>query len=292
MKIGFFGKSFSTEFDSSVENLINQLHQKGNSIHLFKEFFDYLENRISFPEKIHFFTDYESVKPLDMLISIGGDGTMLSTLPLVKDSNVPVLGINTGRLGFLSTVGVEEIDETVNALVNNNYSIDTRSLIKVEVVDSDPLDFEFALNEVTIHKKETSAMITIDAWMDDSFISTYWADGLIVSTPTGSTAYSLSCGGPIAMPSSRNFIITPIAPHNLNLRPLIVSNDCVISLKAKGRENDYLLTLDSKSYTFSQDVSIRISKADFELNLIQLNKMDYFKTIRHKLNWGMDKRNY
>ena len=292
MKVGFFGRNFSDTYAAPVQRLIELMSNDGNEIRFLSSFYDFLlENIDDCPKDAILFDDHKSCKDLDLLISIGGDGTMLSTLHYVQDSNVPVLGINTGRLGFLSNVSSDDIDETVEAIKAGNYETETRSLLKVSV-NGEELEFRYALNEVTIHKKDSSSMITIDTWMDDTFISTYWADGLILSTPTGSTAYSLSCGGPIVMPSSRNVILTPIAPHNLNVRPLVLSNDHVITMKPKGRDLDFLLTLDSKSYSFSGDVRVSVKKAEFELNLVQIEKNDYFNTIRRKLNWGMDKRNF
>ena len=229
---------------------------------------------------------------MDLLISFGGDGTLLDTVTMIKDSNIPVLGINAGRLGFLANITQEDIFLAVKALKNKDYKLDQRSLLKVKSKTlSEVKTSNFALNEITVHKKDSSSMLKIDAFLDNEFLNSYWADGLIVATPTGSTAYSLSCGGPIISPGSNNFVITPVSPHNLNLRPMVVGDQAVIRLRAESRESQFLLTMDSRSITIENNEEIFISKADFSIKLIELPDHNFFKTIRNKLFWGKDSRN-
>ena len=226
------------------------------------------------------------------MISFGGDGTLLDTVTMIKDSNIPVLGINAGRLGFLANITQEDIVLAVKALKNKDYKFDKISLLQVKSKTlSEIKTSNFALNEITVHKKDSSSMLKIDAFLDNEFLNSYWADGLITSTPTGSTAYSLSCGGPIISPGSNNFVITPVSPHNLNLRPMVVGDDVVIRLRAESRESQFLLTMDSRSVSIENNEEIFISKADFSINLIELPDHNFFKTIRNKLFWGKDSRN-
>lgn len=291
MKIGIFGKRFLPEFNKHIARLFDKLKKENIEIIVYKPFYEFMKGQMEMDSNVSLFTNHKDSNELDFLISVGGDGSMLNSLNIIRDRNIPVLGVNTGRLGFLSIVGIEETDKAIDLLVQGKYEIDKRSLIEVNLSSGQSIGYNYALNEVTLHKKETSSMIIVEAQMNDEFICSYWADGLIVSTPTGSTAYSLSCGGPIVMPESDNFVLTPIAPHNLNVRPLVVSNNNHITLKAKGRDSEYLLTLDSISHTIDQNSEVNLRKADFEIQLIRLENTDFFKTIRNKLNWGLDKRN-
>ena len=243
------------------------------------------------PEHETFSDETEFRNSVDLLISLGGDGTMLETLKFVKDTGVPVLGVNTGRLGFLASVAKNEFENAIEKILNGNFELDKRSVIQV---DSDKKLFSglnYAVNEVTIHKKDSSAMISIDTYVDGEFLNSYWADGLIISTATGSTAYSLSCGGPIMIPGSGNFCITPIAPHNLNVRPVVLGNNHKIELIVKGRSSESLITLDSRNAVISNSSPIILNKADFTFNLIKLSGQTFFNTLRNKLLWGIDKRN-
>ena len=228
---------------------------------------------------------------IDLLISLGGDGTMLETLKFVKDTGVPVLGVNTGRLGFLASVAKNEFEMAIEKIVHGNFELDKRSVIKVESDKKLFAGLNFAINEVTIHKKDSSAMISIDALVDGEFLNSYWADGLIISTATGSTAYSLSCGGPIMIPGSGNFCITPIAPHNLNVRPVVLGNNHRIELRVKGRSSEFLVTLDSRNAVINNSSILVLSKAEFTFNLVKLSGQSFFSTLRNKLLWGIDKRN-
>ena len=290
--IAIYGKSISENNLKFLENLINALN-----IELSPEIFfhDSLKVYTSLVNKLNisFFADQDLVKnKIDLLISFGGDGTLLDTVTMINDSNIPVLGINAGRLGFLANITQEDIILAVKALKNKDYKLDQRSLVQVKnksLISNESSNF--ALNEINIHKKSSSSMLKIDAFLDNEFLNSYWADGLIVSTPTGSTAYSLSCGGPIITPGSNNFVITPVSPHNLNLRPMVVGDNVVIRLRAESRESHFLLNMDSRSMSLKNNEEIFISKADFSIKLIELPDHNFLKTIRNKLFWGKDSRN-
>lgn len=227
----------------------------------------------------------------DCLFSLGGDGTMLDTVGLVRDSNIPVMGINIGRLGFLASIGREQIEDAVQALIHQQYRLENRTLVHIDTEQKIFGEVNYGLNDFTIHKKDTSAMNVIHAKVNGELMATYWADGLIVATPTGSTAYNLSCGGPILSPDSGNFVITPIASHNLSLRPLVVSDNSVISLEVEGRSENFLANLDSRTVSVDSSCKIEVRKEKFSIRLIQLNNMNFLSTLRAKLNWGIDKRN-
>ena len=290
--IAIYGKSISENNLKFLENLIDALNKE-----LGPEFFfhDSLKVYTSLVNKLNisFFGDQDLVKnKIDLLISFGGDGTLLDTVTMIKDSNIPVLGINAGRLGFLANITQEDIILAVKALKNRDYKLDKRSLVQVKNKSLCSIESSnFALNEINIHKKSSSSMLKIDAFLDNEFLNSYWADGLIVSTPTGSTAYSLSCGGPIITPGSNNFVITPVSPHNLNLRPMVVGDNVVIRLRAESRESHFLLNMDSRSMSLKNNEEIFISKADFSIKLIELPDHNFLKTIRNKLFWGKDSRN-
>ena len=227
----------------------------------------------------------------DFLFSIGGDGTLLDTILLVKDSNIPIAGINAGRLGFLSSIARENITFAVEALAKGHYSIEARTLLRVESNHPVFNGTNIALNDFTIHKMETSSMIKIHTYLNGEYLNSYWADGLIIATPTGSTGYSMSCGGPIIVPQSESFVITPIAPHNLNVRPIVVSDRNVISLEVEGRSQNYMATLDSRSYAIDSSFQLAIRKESYPINLVRLSNENFLGTLRSKLNWGLDSRN-
>ncbi|MDG1146397.1 MAG: NAD kinase, partial [Flavobacteriales bacterium] len=218
-------------------------------------------------------------------------GTILDATTLIRDSGIPIIGVNTGRLGFLADIAKDQIPKTIKQLVNKRYSIDQRTLLKLETEKPIFGELNFALNEVTISRKDTTSMITITTYLNDKFLNSYWADGLIISTPTGSTGYSLSCGGPIVMPGSNNFIITPIAPHNLNVRPLVISDEYELKVKVEGRANQFLIALDSRIETIDSSVELTIKKECFKINMIETDTQDFASTLRNKLLWGLDKRN-
>ena len=293
MKVALFSKSVRGDSIPFVKELIKELKAVNSQIFISPYIKTIAQDVIDNSLDKVFELNWSIPKDLDCLISIGGDGTLLDVIPLVKNTNLPILGINAGRLGFLANTAQEEISYAVKSLLAKSYRIDERSLIEVNSTNS-PSPFgisNYALNEITIHKKDSSSMLALHAYLNDEFLNTYWADGLIVATPTGSTAYSLSCGGPILSPSSDNFVITPIAPHNLNLRPMVVNDDVTIRLQLDSREDQCLVAMDSRSVTIEKELEIELKRAHFNISLIELPNQNFFKTIRNKLFWGKDVRN-
>jgi len=238
-----------------------------------------------------FSTSEDLDESFDCVISLGGDGTMLDTVTLIRDKNIPLLGVNFGRLGFLASLGKEEMRAAVTALVERTFVVEKRSLIHLDA--NIPLfgDTPYALNEFVIHKKDTSPMIKIHTYLNGEFLNTYWADGLIVSTPTGSTGYSLSCNGPVVFPETGSFIITPVAPHNLNVRPIVIPDNNIISFEVEGRMDQFICTLDSRKETVESSVQLAVKKEDFTISLVRLNENNFLQTLRKKLAWGFDTRN-
>ncbi|MEZ4721574.1 MAG: NAD kinase [Flavobacteriales bacterium] len=289
-RIAIYGRQFGEECNESIQRFFDILNEKKVEFSVYEKFHGFLSGRLHLELSRTF--DREDFNPseFDLLISIGGDGTMLDSTTFVLDSGLPILGLNTGRLGFLSSINLDHIEEAIDQIIEGAYMIDKRSVLKLE---SDEPIFEqnFALNEMTVHKKDTQSMIVIHAYVDGKFLNTYWADGLIIATPTGSTAYSMSCGGPIILPSSANFIITPVAPHNLNVRPVLISDQSVVTLRIEGRSEHYLTSLDSRSTSIGADVVLTIMKNSFSINLVRLKNHSFLKTLRHKLHWGYDRRN-
>ena len=244
-----------------------------------------------YPAYHGFFYSYKDLDPgMDFIISVGGDGTFLDTLSLVRDSKIPVIGINFGKLGFLASISQENIYEAVDSLYKGNYTIEERTLLQLNPEDQLFGDFNFALNDISIQKKG-SEMITVHVYIDEEYLNTYWADGLIVATPTGSTAYSLSVGGPIVMPESNDFIISPISPHNLTVRPIVVPDKGKITLIPAGRCSRYLISMDHYSKIVDKSYTFQIEKAKFPIRVLRLKASNYYSTLRNKLMWGMDKRN-
>lgn len=292
MKVAIYGRKFGEDFTPYVKQLLELLEGNNIDIVVYEPFLSFLNPRLKFETKPAYFTHHSEIKDkVDFLISIGGDGTMLGTLPLVRNYGIPVIGINAGRLGFLSNISIDEISDIVDSLVNKTYKLDSRNLLKLVTEENLFGNTNYALNELTVHKKDSSSMITIHCYIDNEYLNSYWADGLIVSTPTGSTAYSLSCGGPIVAPGSDNFIITPIAPHNLTVRPIVISDKQEIKLVIEGRSDEFLISLDSRSETISSNSEVIIRKANSRMTIVQLPNQSYFKTTRNKLLWGLDKRN-
>lgn len=291
MKIAIYGRLFNESAITYVQQLFDCLEEYQVELVIYSAFHVYLNSRVKLPKNAHLFTSHEELVDVKYLISVGGDGTLLDTVTLVRDSGIPIVGINMGRLGFLASIAKQEIKTAVDSLMRGHFTIDKRSLIRVE---SDiPLfnGVNYGLNEVTIHKKDTSSMIIVHAYLNGEFLNSYWADGLILATPTGSTGYSLSCGGPIIFPNSENFVITPISPHNLNVRPIIISDNQVITFEVEGRSAHYLATLDSRTETLETNIQLAVRKESFELNLIRLSTENYLGTLRNKLMWGLDTRN-
>ena len=291
MTIAIFGSPYPEHFSKYIQHLIKKLETEHINLIIEKEFSIFLENNIRFNKSISTFNSYETLKnKADLLLSIGGDGTLLKAVTYVRESEIPIMGINTGRLGFISSISADQIDDAITDILKGNYKINERTLLELSSDKNLFKEKNFALNEVAVSKKDTSSMIRIDAYVDDEFLNTYWADGLVVSTPTGSTGYSLSCGGPIIMPGTNNIIITPNAPHNLNVRPIVIDDNSVVKLKVEDRDQLALVSLDSRSRAFDSETELIIKKADFKVRLVQPQNNSLIKTIRHKLMWGLDKR--
>ena len=294
MKIAVFGQYYQNNTHSIVEKVVAFLEQNNIEICFYKIFYDKLiENEVSLSE-YSTFDSHECLKDnFDYLISIGGDGTILRAATFVRNYNLPIIGINAGRLGFLATIQEENIEKLLTRVVANDFSISKRTLVSLHAhpENIDLEDINFALNEITVSRKDTTSMITIETYINNEYLNSYWADGLIISTPTGSTGYSLSCGGPVIMPTSNCFVITPIAPHNLTARPLIIPDDSELTLKIKGREEQYLVSLDSRITSVSNETTLTIKKTDFYISIIEFPEEGFLRTIRKKLLWGEDKRN-
>jgi NAD+ kinase len=292
MKIALFGREFNPTYFPQISELLSKLEKSVSQFLVFESFYKHLSKGFSFSKPVKTFKDKNQLdSDVFCLISFGGDGTLLDTITLIGSSGIPVLGINTGRLGFLSAVSTEEIEIAVKALLSKEFVLDKRSLLRLETSSNLFGEYNYALNELSVIKRDTSSMISISSYINGKYLATFWADGLIVSTPTGSTGYSLSCGGPIMAPDSQSFVITPIAPHNLTARPVVVPDDSIIKLTISGRLQDYLVVLDSRSIPMSESIEMIVRKEDFCINLIGIEQADFFSTIRNKLAWGLDKRN-
>ena len=291
MTIAIFGSPYPEHFTKYIQHLVKKLESEHVKIIIEENFNNFLQNNIRFTSTIDVFNSYESHKEkADFLISIGGDGTLLKAVTYVRELNIPIMGINTGRLGFISSISATQISDAINDILRKEYTINERTLLQLDTNKNLFKDKNFALNEVAVSKKDTSSMIRIDAFIDDEFLNTYWADGLVISTPTGSTGYSLSCGGPIIVPGTNNIIITPNAPHNLNVRPIVINDNSVIKLKVEDRDQIALVSLDSRSRAFDSETELIIKKTDFKIKLIQPQNNSFTSTIRNKLMWGLDKR--
>lgn len=292
MQVALYSRGFISEDIANIRLLLDELQRAEITATFYEPFYRILVQYIPFENEPALFSCAEDLPgKIDFLMSLGGDGTLLDTVCYVRDTNIPVIGINFGRLGFLASIGRDEIHALVQALLDRTYIVDQRSLIHLDA--NIPLfgEIPYALNEFTIHKKDTSAMVKIHTYLNGEFLNTYWADGLIVSTPTGSTGYSLSCGGPIVFPDAGNFVITPVAPHNLNVRPIIVPNESVISFEVEGRSDQFLCTLDSRMETIDSSVQLAIKKERFKISLLRLDESNFLHTLRNKLLWGIDARN-
>jgi NAD+ kinase len=294
MKVGIYGQYYKGEAVSYIEILLKTLAQKNIEVVIEKTFYNLIKIN-NFPEKEYqTFSDYTDLdSSFEVMLTVGGDGTFLRAVTYVRDLNIPVLGVNIGRLGFLATIQKENIPEAINLLLTKQYKVNERSLLTVSTSqkNTDLSDINFALNEISVSRRNTTSMVTVETYLDDEYLTSYWADGLIVATPTGSTGYSLSCGGPVITPSTKSLVLTPIAPHNLNARPLVIPDNTNIKLKIIAREKQALLSLDSRITTVDNNTEIFIKKAPFTLKTIQLSEQTFLKTLREKLLWGEDKRN-
>ena len=294
MKVALFGRFYETKDKPYVEDLLLSLKKYEIEYIIFKPYCESFSHDIVLDNITTFENDNELDHSIDYFITLGGDGTILRAATLIKDKNIPVLGINMGRLGFLANVSKKDIPKAVEMIVNKEFTIKERLLISVATTPAiDELtSVNFALNEVTISRNNTASMVSVDTYLNGEFLTSYWADGLIMTTPTGSTGYSLSCGGPIIDPTARSFALTPIALHNLSARPMVIHEDTEVSMEIHGREKSYLLALDSRIMEVDTATKITIKKADFNIQMISLNGQTFFKTLREKLLWGQDHRNY
>lgn len=292
MLVAIYNRNFKEENIPLLQGIVNKLHKHHIRMVFFKEFYEQFKAYLPFQETPLLFTGRKDLPPhTEMLFSLGGDGTLLDTVTHVGDSNIPIIGINLGRLGFLAAISGDEIDNAILTLIRGSYTIEKRSLLHLD--SSIPLfdDAPFALNEFTIHRKDSSSMIKIHTYLNGEFLNTYWADGLIVATPTGSTGYSLSCNGPVIFPNTSSFVITAVAPHNLNTRSIVVPDHNVISFEVEGRADHFLCTLDSRTETITSKVQLAIRKESFSISLVRPDEHNFLSTIRQKLYWGVDKRN-
>jgi NAD+ kinase len=292
MLVAIYNRSFAEDDVPLLKNILGKLHEHQIQMVFFKDFYERFAAHIPFPYTPRLFTAKRDLPSYtDMLISLGGDGTLLDTITYVGSSNIPIIGINLGRLGFLAAIPEEEVEGAILSLVRGSYTLEKRTLLhldsSVPLFDGAP----YALNEFTLHRKDSSSMIKIHTYLNGEFLNTYWADGLIVATPTGSTGYSLSCGGPVVFPQTSSFVITPVAPHNLNTRSIVVPDDNVISFEVEGRAEQYLCTLDARTEAITSAVQLAVKRERFTVSLVRPDEHNFLNTIRQKLYWGIDRRN-
>ena len=294
MKIALFGQYYQNSTAETVQKVVSFLESKEIEIAFEAHFLDILKEKNIVSKNYETYSCHKTLNnDFKALISIGGDGTILKAATFVRDKNIPIIGINAGRLGFLATIQFDNIEPLLQKLLDNDYAISKRTLLSIETTPEydNFSELDFALNEVTVARKDTTSMITIVTYLNGEYLTSYWADGLIVSTPTGSTGYSLSCGGPVLTPNVESLVITPMAPHNLNARPLVITDDMEIELRISGREEQFLISLDSRISAVSKDTVVKIKKSPFTISIIEFKEESFLNTIRKKLLWGEDKRN-
>jgi NAD+ kinase len=294
MKIAIFGQSYQNSSATIIERLFSFFDKKNVELVVENKYLLILkENGLIIKDYQFFFSHKDLNKSFDMLISIGGDGTFLRAATLVRNSGIPILGINAGRLGFLATVQQENIESSLQSIFDNKHTISKRTLLSLSCTPKldEIKELNFAMNEVTVSRKDTTSMITIETYLNGEYLNSYWADGLIISTPTGSTGYSMSCGGPIVTPDANSLVITPIAPHNLNARPLVIPDNMTVKLRVSGREENYLVSLDSRIASVKNETILIVKKTPYKINMIEIPEETFLKTLRNKLLWGEDKRN-
>ncbi len=292
MKAAIYSRIFEADQQKDVQLFFDELNRQQIVPVVSYLFFSQIKNIILLPETTETFIGTEDLtEDVEFIISLGGDGTLLDTISLVRDKKIAIMGINFGRLGFLASIGREEMAEAIKAMVQRAYVVDARTLIHAEA--NLPLfgDIPYGLNEFAIHKRDVASMIKIHTYLNGEFLNTYWADGLIVATPTGSTGYSLSCGGPVVFPDAGSFVITPVAPHNLNVRPIVVPDSSVISFEIESRSGDVICAMDSRREIVSTSIQLAVRKEKFKVNLVRLNENNFLHTLRNKLTWGLDRRN-
>ncbi|WP_025740954.1 NAD kinase [Aquimarina pacifica] len=294
MKIGIYGQFYHKNSGIYIQQLLETLDENNVEVVIEKNFLELINLHDEIDKSYSHFSTFEELDTsYDLFFSIGGDGTILRTITYVRDLGIPIAGINTGRLGFLATIQKEEIKDSIALILEKKFYTSSRSLVTIETVPANK-EFgvlNFAMNEIAVSRRNTTSMITVHTSLNDEFLTSYWADGLIVSTPTGSTGYSLSCGGPVMMPEAESMVLTPIAPHNLNARPLVIPETTEIELQVSSREDTYLVSLDSRTHTLPNETTIIIKKAPFKINMVVLQDDSFIKTLRKKMLWGEDKRN-
>ena len=292
MKIAIYSRLLEEDKRSDVQFFFDELARQKIAAAVFLPFYEEIKDRINLPaDTSTFYLSDDLTNDIEFVISLGGDGTLLDTVGLVRDKGMPIMGINFGRLGFLASIGREQLADAVKALKKQIYVIDKRTMIHLDASISMFGNVPFALNEFSIHKRDTAPMIKIHTYLNGEFLNTYWADGVIVATPTGSTGYSLSCNGPVVFPESSSFVITPVAPHNLNVRPIIVPDDNIISFEIEGRTDHFICALDSRKELVDKKVQLAVRNESFTLSLVRLNENNFLQTLRNKLSWGLDTRN-
>jgi NAD+ kinase len=292
MNIALHGRNFKLEAADFIQEMFDELTRRNVQILASEQFYKFLKkNRIKNIGKNYYKTP-QDLNDIDFFFSLGGDGTLLESVTHIGEREIPILGINTGRLGFLATTSPDDIKNAISNIFNGYYTFDYRALIHLETSLDIFQGVNFGLNEFTVTKRDSSSMIVVHTYINGEYLNSYWADGLIVSTPTGSTGYSLSCGGPVILPQSENFVLTPVSPHNLTVRPMVISDDSVISLEIEGRSKNFLVSLDSRSRVIDASIELAVSKEKFRAKLIKLNDKNFLTTLRSKLNWGFDVRNY
>ena len=292
MKVAIYGLKASQKQKEYFQSFFKELTNRNISFTIDRDFKSILESHLSLElSESGVFSSYADLqKDIDLFFTFGGDGTILSAATIIQDKNIPIVGVNTGRLGFLATINVEFLFESLNDIFSGDYKLSSRSLLSIHS-DEIEIDLPFALNEVALTRRETTSMITIEADLNGEFLNAYWADGLIISTPTGSSGYSLSCGGPIIHPENKSFVVTAIAPHNLNVRPFVISDDSVLDLKVKSRVGEFFLSMDARNKPLSSTVHLQIKKANFQIHIVEPKDKTYLKTLREKMFWGSDRRN-
>jgi len=294
MKIAIYGQYYQNSTEPIIKDIFVFFNKNNIEIVIESHFLALIQEKKIIEKEYKTFSSHSELdSSFDMLLSIGGDGTILRAATLVRDSGIPILGINAGRLGFLATVQKENIDKFLQVVIDKKYTLSKRTLLSLtSTPENEALnDINFAMNEVSVSRKDTTSMITIETYLNGEILNSYWADGLIISTPTGSTGYSLSCGGPILTPDVKSLVITPIAPHNLNARPLVIPDETEIMLKVSGREENYLVSLDSRITSVRNESVLTIKKTPFQINMVEIPTETFLKTLRSKLLWGEDKRN-
>ena len=293
MRFAIYSRLIKDKDIPAAQELFDVISALGIETTIYQQYLEQLKGKVELPSNISTFSSHEELKKegADVMITMGGDGTILDTPLLIREMDIPVAGVNLGRLGFLSNIEKEKISSVVEEISKGAFNVEERSLLQVESNIPIFKDQNFALNDCTLLKRDTSSMIIVHTYINGEYLNSYWADGVIIATPTGSTGYSLSCGGPIILPNSNNFIITAVAPHNLTVRPIVISDDSVISFQIEGRAENFLCTLDSRFETITSKHRIAVKKADFKFKLIKLGDIDFLSTIRKKLSWGSDVRN-